>query len=128
MRLAQLKITPRAPQNSPVAAPLADAFSAEMTPRVAPLKIGPVVVDPPVLQAPMAGFTNYAYRQIVRDFGGAGLQTTEMVHARGFLCLVRWPCKFGITTRQHWPKWVPSWRTKWALAWSISTLAAQSNK
>ena len=49
------------------------------------LNIGPVVVDPPVLQAPMAGFTNYAFRQVVREFGGAGLQATEMVHARGFL-------------------------------------------
>ena len=55
-------------------------------PRLArPLKIGPVVVDPPLLQAPMAGFTNYAFRQMVREFGGAGLQATEMVHARGFL-------------------------------------------
>lgn len=50
-----------------------------------PLKIGNVLVDPPVLQAPMAGFTNYAYRQIVRDFGGAGLQATEMISARGFV-------------------------------------------
>jgi len=33
----------------------------------------------------MAGFTNYAFRQIVRDFGGAGLQATEMISARGFL-------------------------------------------
>jgi tRNA-dihydrouridine synthase B len=33
----------------------------------------------------MAGFTNYAYRQIVREFGGAGLQATEMISARGFL-------------------------------------------
>lgn len=53
--------------------------------KVRPLVIGNVVVDPPVLQAPMAGFTNYAYRQIVREFGGAGLQATEMVSARGFL-------------------------------------------
>jgi tRNA-dihydrouridine synthase B len=52
-----------------------------------PLRIGPLVVDPPVLQAPMAGFTNYAFRQIVREFGGAGLQATEMVHAKGFLWL-----------------------------------------
>lgn len=50
-----------------------------------PLKIGPIVVDPPILQAPMAGFTNYAYRQIVRQFGGAGLQATEMISAKGFL-------------------------------------------
>ena len=50
-----------------------------------PLRIGPLVVDPPVLQAPMAGFTNYAFRQIVRSFGGVGLLATEMVSARGFL-------------------------------------------
>ncbi|HEX5445890.1 MAG TPA: tRNA dihydrouridine synthase DusB [Pirellulales bacterium] len=56
-------------------------------PAVRPLHIGPLVVDPPVLQAPMAGFTNYAFRQIVREFGGAGLQATEMVHAKGFLWL-----------------------------------------
>ncbi|MEO8496077.1 MAG: tRNA dihydrouridine synthase DusB [Planctomycetota bacterium] len=53
--------------------------------QVKPLKIGPIVVDPPILQAPMAGFTNFAFRQIVRDYGGAGLQATEMVNARGFV-------------------------------------------
>lgn len=57
--------------------------------QIAPLKIGPLVVDPPVLQAPMAGFTNYAFRQIVREFGGAGLQATEMINAKGFLHLER---------------------------------------
>lgn len=50
-----------------------------------PLAIGPLVIDPPILQAPMAGFTNFAYRQIVREYGGAGLQATEMVNARGFV-------------------------------------------
>jgi tRNA-dihydrouridine synthase B len=49
---------------------------------VVPLRIGPVVVDPPVLQAPMAGYTNYAFRQVVREFGGAGLLATEMIAAR----------------------------------------------
>lgn len=53
--------------------------------KLRPLAIGPVVIDPPVLQAPMAGFTNYAYRQIIRQFGGVGLPATEMVSARGFL-------------------------------------------
>jgi tRNA-dihydrouridine synthase B len=56
-------------------------------PRPKPLHIGSLVVDPPVLQAPMAGFTNYAYRQIVRELGGAGLQATEMINAKGFLWL-----------------------------------------
>jgi tRNA-dihydrouridine synthase B len=52
-----------------------------------PLWIGPLEVDPPILQAPMAGFTNYAFRQIVREFGGAGLLATEMVNAKGFVWL-----------------------------------------
>jgi tRNA-dihydrouridine synthase B len=54
---------------------------------VQPLLIGPVVVDPPVLQAPMAGYTNYAFRQVVREFGGAGLLATEMIAARSALWL-----------------------------------------
>ena len=54
-------------------------------PKIKPIYIGPVCVDPPILQAPMAGFTNYAFRQIVREFGGAGLQATEMISARSFV-------------------------------------------
>ena len=57
--------------------------STASKPSVRPLLIGPVVVDPPVLQAPMAGYTNFAYRQVVREFGGAGLLATEMIAARG---------------------------------------------
>jgi tRNA-dihydrouridine synthase B len=59
----------------------------EASPVIAPLRIGPVLVDPPVLQAPMAGYTNYAYRQVVREFGGAGLLATEMIAARSALWL-----------------------------------------
>ncbi len=35
----------------------------------------------------MAGYTNYAYRQVVREFGGAGLLATEMIAARSALWL-----------------------------------------
>ena len=52
-----------------------------------PFSIGPLKIDPPILQAPMAGFTNFAFRQIVREFGGVGLLATEMVNARGFVWL-----------------------------------------
>lgn len=58
-------------------------------PAIRPLRIGALEVDPPVLQAPMAGFTNYAFRQMVREYGGAGLQATEMVNARGFVWMDR---------------------------------------
>lgn len=51
------------------------------------LRIGDLVVDPPILQAPMAGFTNAAFRQMVREYGGVGLLATEMVNARGFVWL-----------------------------------------
>ena len=55
--------------------------------QLAPLQIGKVTIDPPVLQAPMAGFTNFAFRQMVRGYGGAGLLATEMVNAKGFVWL-----------------------------------------
>jgi tRNA-dihydrouridine synthase B len=56
-------------------------------PVIGPLYIGPLKIDPPILQAPMAGYTNYAFRQIVRELGGAGLLATEMVNAKGFVWL-----------------------------------------
>ena len=49
------------------------------------LSIGDIKIDPPILQAPMAGFTNAAFREVVRQFGGVGLLATEMVNARGFV-------------------------------------------
>ncbi len=58
-----------------------------------PVKIGSMEVYPPIFQAPMAGYTNYAYRQIVREFGGTGLQATEMVNARGFVWLDEHDCE-----------------------------------
>ena len=65
---------------------LHEQFSPPL-PSIKPLRIGDLVIDPPVLQAPMAGFTNFAYRQIVREYGGVGLPATEMVNARGFVWL-----------------------------------------
>ncbi len=43
---------------------------ATLARKVEPIQIGDLVIDPPIFQAPMAGFTNYAFRQIVREFGG----------------------------------------------------------
>jgi tRNA-dihydrouridine synthase B len=60
---------------------------ASGSPVAKPFFIGSVLVDPPILQAPMAGYTNFAFRQMVRHFGGAGLLATEMVNARGFVWL-----------------------------------------
>ena len=48
----------------------------------APLRLGRVVVDPPVVLAPMAGVTNAAFRQLCRELG-AGLYVCEMITSRG---------------------------------------------
>jgi len=61
--------------------------------KAAPLWIGNLRIDPPIFQAPMAGYTNFAFRQIVREYGGAGLQATEMVNARGFVWLDEHDCE-----------------------------------
>jgi tRNA-dihydrouridine synthase B len=50
-----------------------------MPPR--PLQLGPLVLDTPVLAAPIAGFTDAIFRRIVRDLGGCGLMFTEMIGA-----------------------------------------------
>ena len=95
-----------------------------------PLVIGSVVVDPPFLMAPLAGFTTYAFRQIVRRLGGCGLPVTEMVSARGFREMDlrkrqmperlwgvqgrshgRCRCRFGTTTPDCWPRWGIGCRT-----------------
>ena len=45
--------------------------------------IGPVRVEPPLLMAPMAGYTNYAFRHLLRQLGGVGLLYTEMLSGQG---------------------------------------------
>jgi len=51
------------------------------TPRK-PIQIRDLVIDPPLLLAPMAGLTHSALRQIMSGFGGVGLLSTEMLSAR----------------------------------------------
>lgn len=51
---------------------------------IAPVRIGPIVVDPPVVLAPMAGITNAPFRRLCRRFG-AGLYVSEMITARALV-------------------------------------------
>jgi tRNA-dihydrouridine synthase B len=48
------------------------------------VRLGRHVVDPPLFLAPMAGFTNLAFRRIVKRLG-CGMTTTEMVMAEGIV-------------------------------------------
>ncbi len=45
------------------------------------VKIGPLTIAPPLFLAPMAGLTHSALRQLILDFGGVGLLSTEMLSA-----------------------------------------------
>ena len=48
------------------------------------ISIGPLVVSPPVVLAPMAGVTNYPFRALCRRYGAA-LYVSEMVTARALV-------------------------------------------
>jgi len=49
------------------------------------LSIGSVKLEAPVLAAPIAGFTDSVFRDLVRHFGGCGMIFTEMVSAGGWI-------------------------------------------
>jgi nifR3 family TIM-barrel protein len=66
----------RSPQNRDVA----PAVPGE----IAPLRIGRLVVWPPVVLAPMAGVTNPPFRTLCRRYG-AGLYVSEMITARALV-------------------------------------------
>ena len=109
---------------------------------VRPLEIGPLIIDPPMLQAPMAGFTNYAFRQIVRTSGGVGLAGHGDVQCPGLLgdrfplrlvrpsgcgafwrSLARWRRRSGTTIRRSWRKSAGGWPASFTSAWSTSISA-----
>ncbi len=47
-------------------------------PLLKPIQIGPIVIETPVILAPMTGVTDLPFRKIVRRFG-SGLNVTEMI-------------------------------------------------
>lgn len=50
-----------------------------------PLAYGPLVFSTRWLLSPLAGYTNLPFRRIVRELGGVGLCTTDLVNARGLM-------------------------------------------
>ena len=50
-----------------------------------PLHYGALTLASRYLLSPLAGFTNLPFRRIVRELGGVGLATTDLVNARGLL-------------------------------------------
>ncbi|RMG41767.1 MAG: tRNA dihydrouridine synthase DusB [Planctomycetota bacterium] len=64
--------------------PASDAVRSRLR-RLPPLRYGGLPLASRYLLSPLAGYTNLAFRRIVREIGGVGLCTTDLVNARGLL-------------------------------------------
>ena len=49
------------------------------------LQIGTLELETPLFLSPLAGYTNLPFRRVVRELGGCGLVTTDLVNARSLL-------------------------------------------
>jgi nifR3 family TIM-barrel protein len=49
------------------------------------MRIGPLTLDSNLFLSPLAGYTNLPFRLVVRELGGLGLATTDLVNARSLL-------------------------------------------
>ena len=49
------------------------------------MRIGPLTVESNLCLSPLAGYTNLPFRLVVRELGGLGLATTDLVNARSLL-------------------------------------------
>ena len=66
-------------------AELPKSSARERLARLAPLSYGRLILGSRYLLSPLAGYTNLPFRRIVREIGGVGLGTTDLVNARGLL-------------------------------------------
>src|SRR3989442_9755928 len=49
------------------------------------LSLGPLQVTSNLFLSPLAGYTNLPFRLVIREIGGVGLCTTDLVNARSLL-------------------------------------------
>ncbi len=54
-------------------------------PRLPPVNYGSLLLPTRYLLSPLAGFTNLPFRRVIREVGGVGLCTTDLVNARALL-------------------------------------------
>ncbi len=65
--------------------PTVDSPVRDWLARLPPLRYGRLTLASRYLLSPLAGYTNLPFRRIVRELGGVGLATTDLVNARGLL-------------------------------------------
>src|SRR5882672_332415 len=57
---------------------------AKIFPRLKPIRIGPILLDMPVILAPMSGVTDMPFRRLVKK-NGAGLVVSEMIASQAMI-------------------------------------------
>lgn len=60
-------------------------FTGAPPPSRPPVRYGSLELESRYLLSPLAGFTNLPFRRLVRELGGVGLCTTDLVNSRGLL-------------------------------------------
>jgi len=73
----------------PVPEPERVAPTAVIRQTAKPIRLGSLLLPSRFLLAPLAGYTNLAFRLAVREIGGLGLATTDLVNARALLQMSR---------------------------------------
>ncbi len=71
-------------------------------PTLAPVAIGPVQLTPPLVLAPLAGYTDLPFRLLCREHG-AGLCVSEMVSCHGLVFGQRNTCELMRTVDAERP-------------------------
>lgn len=67
------------------------------------LTIGPRVMPSRVFLSPLAGYTQLAFRRVIRELGGLGLATTDLVHATELLAAKKFTRELIVTTPDDRP-------------------------
>jgi len=62
----------------------AQTAETPVAPRLKPIHIGPVVLEAPVILAPMSGVTDMPFRRLVKKYGG-GLVVSEMIASQAMI-------------------------------------------
>lgn len=74
---------------------------------IEPITIGredqKVTLDPPLILAPLAGYTDRGFRGLVRQMGGCGLVVTEMVSSEGLTRGSRFSKEIATVAREEQP-------------------------
>ncbi|MFN0053734.1 MAG: tRNA dihydrouridine synthase [Planctomycetales bacterium] len=67
------------------------------------LCIGPRMLPTRYFLAPLAGYTHLAFRRVIRECGGVGLATTDLVQASHLVSGTRWARELVQTHPEDWP-------------------------